>query len=71
MSDEPEPSYRPTNEKMSPEAVDDLRQRLLEVHRDAVSIARVVENMLNMPPEQRAIRTRADRRRIDRGRANR
>jgi len=68
---DPDPTYTANGETLPADTVDELRQRLMEVHRDAVSIARQVENMLDMPAEQRAVRTRAERRRVDRRRSNR
>ena len=38
---------------------------LMDMRRDLISALQTVENLLGLPPEKRAIRTRAERRGID------
>ena len=42
--------------------VEALQQQLVSIRRDAISVLRVTEELLQLPPEKRALRTRAERR---------
>ena len=42
--------------------VESLQQQLVSIRRDAISVLRVTEELLQLPPEKRALRTRAERR---------
>jgi len=44
------------------EIVESLQQQLISIRRDAISVLRVTEELLQLPPEKRALRTRAERR---------
>ena len=39
-----------------------LQEQLISIRRDAISVLRVTEELLQLPPEKRALRTRAERR---------
>ena len=42
--------------------VESLQEQLISIRRDAISVLRVTEDLLRLPPEKRALRTRAERR---------
>ena len=42
--------------------VESLQEQLVSIRRDAISVLRVTEELLQLPPEKRALRTRAERR---------
>ena len=39
-----------------------LQEQLISIRRDAISVLRVTEDLLRLPPEKRALRTRSERR---------
>src|SRR3989304_5038631 len=42
--------------------VESLQEQLISIRRDAISVLRVTEDLLRLPPEKRALRTRSERR---------
>ena len=64
---EPKPNYTTnatyTDADLVP-AVDN-RAELMSAYRAAVSTASTLQNLLQLPPEQRAVINRAERRRLD------
>lgn len=54
-------SSKPTGQELAK-----LREELLRVRRDAISVVRQVENMLDLPERERAVITRSEKRLIER-----
>ncbi len=53
---------QPQGEQLDKAAIAELRRQLDAIYRDALGIVRTVELVRGTPPEQSAIRTRAERR---------
>ncbi len=68
---EAKPIYHSTGEQLDKDTILELHRRLMEIRRDAISIVHMAENVLRLPPEQRAFQERRKRRQssriIDRG----
>lgn len=62
---EPKPVYTSDGEQLTPAVIIELRAQLLTIRRDALALVRTVELAMNTPPEQSAIRNRAERRAVD------
>ena len=52
--------HRSDNGTVDSAAIDELRQQLWGIRRDAISVVRTAEAMLNLPPDKRAIVNRSD-----------
>lgn len=57
------PTYDPAlGEQLTPAVIAELRVQLVTIRRYALALVRTVELAMNTPPEQSAIRNRAERR---------
>lgn len=59
---EPKPTYTSDGEQLTPAVIVELRRQLASIKRDALGLVRTVELVQGIPPEQSAIRNRAERR---------
>ena len=62
---EPKPTYTSDGDQLTPAVIVELRAQLVTIRRDALALVRTVELAMNTPPEQSAIRNRAERRAVD------
>ena len=62
---EPRPTYSTDGEQLTPAVIAELRMQLITIRRDALAVVKTVELAMKIPPEQSAIRNRAERRAVD------
>lgn len=62
---EPKPVYTSEGEQLTPAVIAELRMQLITIRRDALAVVKTVELAMRIPPEQSAIRNRAERRAVD------
>ena len=62
---EPKPVYTSEGEQLTPAVIAELRMQLITIRRDALAVVKTVELAMKIPPEQSAIRNRAERRAVD------
>lgn len=59
---EPKPTYTSEGEQITPAVIAELRIQLMQLRRDALAVVKTAELAMNIPPDQSAIRNRAERR---------